>query len=128
MAGGLIVVRSCQNAGAERNAEKFEAVPARCHNDRGRGASAIGATRTLWTRTGMDDVDDAHADRIDDHNVSLYRGVFEDVSIVAERRYVGQIAQREGRRHRRADRGGYVAASGPNALPAHDVIKCALLN
>lgn len=77
----------------------------------------------------MNDFDDTHADRIDDNNVALDRGVFEDVvRVVAERRRFGQIAQYEGWWNYRSDGRRNFAGIGLNMSMARGVIEGAPLN
>ncbi|MFZ2066353.1 MAG: hypothetical protein WAV27_10270 [Xanthobacteraceae bacterium] len=77
----------------------------------------------------MNDFDDAHADRIDDNNITLDRGVFENaVRVAAERWCVGQIAQYERRWNYSPDGGGKFAGIDLNVSTARGVIEGAPLD
>src|SRR6185437_1327385 len=116
-----------RNADARRyGAMSDRPVPQRCHYL----AGATGRrTHTLGTGTAVNDVDDAHADRIDDNNITLDRGVFENaVRVAAERWCVGQIAQCERWWNYRSDGGGKFAGIGLNVSTACGVIESAPLD
>jgi hypothetical protein len=86
-------------------------------------------THTLGTGTAVNDVDDAHADRIDDNNITLDHGVFENaVRVAAEHRCVGQIAQCERWWNYRSNSGGKLAGIGLNVPTARGVIESAPLD